>query len=212
MEKPQEKKLCDEDCKNLEKMCNAAGVAGKSAARPYLKSSVWSHVLSRLPWLIFLLFAAMACGLLVAVYENSFLKLPLLVTFIPLIMAIAGAGGSQTSTVIIRSMTTGEITTRQYARAFMKESLISLFCGAVLGFCMFGYVVAVYKNLTLGMVLWLGLIATVIFAKLLGMALPIVAKRIKIDPALIASPLVTIIADIFGIFVFFTLAQVLLGL
>ena len=198
-------------CTNLNKMCNQAGVTG-SAAGTYLSTSIWSHSLSRLPWLIFLLFAALGAGMLVTVYEKTFLELPLLVAFIPMIMAIAGAGGSQVSTVVIRSMVVGEITTREYLRAFAKEFWISLVCGVVLGLVIFGYIMAVYQDWMLGLVLGLGLIATIIFAKLLGMALPIIAKRIKIDPAMIAAPLVTIIADIFGIFAFFTFAQILLNI
>ena len=203
--------------KSLKTMCKTAGVCDLGVDRPYLKTSIWSHAYARLPWLIFLLFAAIACGALVMIYEEAFEKLPLLVAFIPLIMAIAGAGGSQVSTVVIRSMAVGEITAKQYLRAFLKEFLVSIVCGVVLGAVMFGYVLARYRRVEsttpvmLGVVLWLGLIATVVFAKLLGMLLPILAKKVKIDPALIASPLVTIIADIFGIFAFFTFAQVLLG-
>ena len=179
--------------------------------KTYLGTSVWRHAAARLPWLVFLLFAALLCGLLVTFYEKTFLKLPLLVAFIPMIMAIAGAGGSQVSTVVIRSMAMEEITARQYLRAFAKEFWVSAICGVVLGAINFVYILARYGDSLLGLVLWLGLVATVIFAKILGMALPILARKVKIDPALVASPLVTIIADIFGIFAFFTIAQVMLG-
>jgi len=197
-------------CEKLKTMCAQAGVTKQGVDKPYLKTSIWRHSYARLPWLIFLLFAAMACGALVMIYEEAFEKLPLLVAFIPLIMAIAGAGGSQTATVIIRSMAVGEITTKQYLRAFIKEFWISLISGIVLGAVNFVYIIIAHRDYMLGFVLWLGLIATVIFAKLLGMLLPILAKKVKIDPAMVASPLVTIIADIFGIFAFFTFAQLML--
>ena len=183
----------------------------KRTQYPYLNVSIWTHVWLRLPWLIVLLFGSVLAGALVTFYEPTFLKLPLLVAFIPLIMAIAGAGGSQTSTVIIRSMVTGEITTKKYLKAFLKEFIISVIIGIALGALMFGYVISLYQNIMLGIVLWLGLIATVIFAKILGMFLPIMCKWLKIDPAMVASPVVTITADIFGIFAFFTFAQLILG-
>jgi magnesium transporter len=194
-------------------MCGAAGVTGKnSTARPYLQTSIWRHSWSRLPWLVFLVFAALFAGLLVSHYESSFLAMPILVAFIPMLMGIAGAGGSQSSTVIIRSLAIGEISTKQYLRAFIKELWISLICGALVGLVGLGYILVVERHWRLGVVLYLGLLATIIFAKLLGMLLPIGAKKIKIDPALISSPLVTIIADIFGIFAYFTFAQMMLNI
>jgi magnesium transporter len=194
-------------------MSRAAGVsAGADQDKGYLGTSIWRHTGTRLPWLIFLLFAAMLAGLLISHYEQSFKTMPLLVSFIPMIMAIAGAGGSQVSTVIIRAMATGEITKREYFRAFMKEFWVSVLCGVALGFVNFLYILIAHGNAQFGLVMWLGLIATVIFAKVLGLIMPIIAKWCKIDPALIASPLVTIIADIFGIFVYFSFAVLMLGL
>ena len=133
-----------EKCANLRKMCSQAGVNKSGTDKPYLKTPIWRHCYARLPWLIFLLFAAMLCGALVMVYEETFKELPLLVAFIPLIMAIAGAGGTQVSTVVIRSMAVGEITTKQYFKAFFKEFWIALICGLVLGLVNYGYVLARY--------------------------------------------------------------------
>jgi len=209
---------CPQCCKSLETMCKQAGVNKPGTDKPYLTTPFWKHSVARLPWLIFLLFAAIGCGLLVMVFEEQFEKIPLLVAFIPLIMAIAGAGGSQTSTVAIRAMAVGEITTKQYLKAFWKEFVISVVCGIILGGVMFVYILIFYPriehttSLLFATVLWLGLIATVIFAKLLGMLLPILAKKVRIDPAMVSSPLVTIIADLFGIFAFFGLAILMLGI
>jgi len=191
-------------------MHQGAGITS-NASKSYFATSIWGHSVSRLPWLIFLLFASLLAGALVSYYEASFLQMPILVAFIPMIMGLAGAGGSQSSTVIIRSMAVGEIKTRQYFKAFMKEFAISLVCGMVMGLVIFVYGLILYKDTTLSFVLWLGLLATIIFAKSLGMILPVLAKKCKIDPALISSPLVTIVADIFGIFAYFTFATVLLG-
>jgi len=189
-----------------------AGVVDNKKDRPYLETSVWRHAASRLPWLTFLIFAALGAGILVSHYEESFLKMPILVAFIPMIMGIAGAGGSQAATVIIRSMAIGEITSRQYFRAFRKEFMVSVISGVALGFVVFVYIMITEQNLRLGFVMWLALLATVMFAKAFGMLLPITAKALKIDPALISSPLVTIIADIFGIFAYFSFAQIILGI
>jgi len=191
-------------------MHQGAGIAS-NASKAYFATSIWGHSKSRLPWLVFLLFASLLAGVLVSYYEASFLEMPILVAFIPMIMGLAGAGGSQSSTVIIRSMAVGEIQTKQYYKAFIKEFAISLICGMVMGLIIFLYGLAVYQDMILGLVLWLGLLATIIFAKTLGMILPVLAKRCRIDPALISSPLVTIIADIFGIFAYFTFATILLG-
>ena len=219
-EKKSLKQLCCEKCRHIieyqdlgNEMCKAAGISGKNADKPYFGISIIRHSLSRLPWLFFLMFAALGAGLLVTHYEAAFLKLPILVAFIPMLMGIAGAGGSQSSTVIIRSLVTGELTTRQYFKAFIKEFWISIICGALVGALGFLYIIITQSfDWKLGFVLGLGLLATIIFAKLLGMILPVAAKKIKIDPALISSPLVTIIADIFGIFAYFTFAQVILGI
>jgi magnesium transporter len=192
-------------------ICQRVGVTRVGCTRPYLATSLWRHVGSRMPWLAFLLFAALGAGALVSHYEQSFMKEPILVAFIPMIMGIAGAGGSQSSTVIIRALAVGEITTKQYMRAFAREAIISLVCGVLSGLLVFVFALAVYQNLLLGLTLWLGLFATIVFAKLLGLWLPILAKKCRIDPALISSPLVTIIADIFGIFAYFTFAMLLLG-
>jgi len=189
-----------------------AGVVNTSENKPYLATSIRKHVSLRIPWLVFLLFASLLAGILVSFYEQSFLALPILVTFIPMIMGIAGAGGSQSSTVIIRAMAVGEITRKQYLKAFYKESMVSLISGVLLGLIVFSYIMIAEGNVTLGIVLWLGLLCTVVFAKMLGLALPILAKLVRIDPALISSPLVTIIADIFGIFAYFSFARLLLGL
>ena len=191
-------------------MHQGAGITS-NASKSYFATSIWGHSVSRLPWLIFLLFASLLAGALVSYYEASFLQMPILVAFIPMIMGLAGAGGSQSSTVIIRSMAIGEIKTKQYFKAFVRELAISLVCGMAMGLVIFLYGLILYKDIILGFVLWLGLLATIIFAKSLGMILPVLAKKCKIDPALISSPLVTIIADIFGIFAYFTFATVLLG-
>ena len=194
-------------------MHQGAGIASiaSNASKTYFATSIWGHSVSRLPWLVFLLFASLLAGVLVSYYEASFLEMPVLVAFIPMIMGLAGAGGSQSSTVIIRSMAVGEIQTKQYYKAFIKEFAISLICGMAMGLIIFLYGMTVYQDVILGFVLWLGLLATIIFAKTLGMILPVLAKRCRIDPALISSPLVTIIADIFGIFAYFTFATILLG-
>ncbi|MCL2540252.1 MAG: magnesium transporter [Firmicutes bacterium] len=207
-------------CKSLAKdlspeMYKAAGVgySKKTGDRPYLKTSVWRHTASRLPWLIFLVFAALLAGLLVTYYEQSFLRLPILVAFIPMLMGIAGAGGSQSATVIIRSLAIGELTLKKYFLALLKELWISLLCGAAIAVVGFAYIIITEQlHWQLGLVLGLGLMATIVFAKLLGITLPMLAKLVRIDPALISSPLVTIIADIFGIFIYFTFAQAILGI
>jgi len=181
--------------------------------RPYFTTSVWRHTASRLPWLIGLVFALLFAGILITFYEESFLAMPILVAFIPMLMGIAGAGGSQSATVIVRAMAIGEITTKQYLRAFWKETRISVLCGAAIGLFGFVYILLTENgDWLLGSVLMLTLLATIVFAKLLGMLLPIGAKAVRIDPALISSPLVTILADIFAIWVYFTFAQMILGI
>ena len=181
--------------------------------RPYLTTSVWRHTASRLPWLVGLVFALLLAGVLITFYEESFIRMPILVAFIPMLMGIAGAGGSQSATVIVRAMAIGEVTTKQYIRAFWKEARISVLVGAALGIIGFLYIVITEGgDWLLGSVLMLTLLATIIFAKLFGMLLPIGAKKVRIDPALISSPLVTILADIFAIFVYFTFAQMILGI
>ena len=145
-------------------------------------------------------------GAIITHYENAFATIPILVSFIPMIMGTGGNCGSQSSTLIIRGMAIDEISLKDFAKAIWKELRVSFLVGAVLALVNGIRIMIQYNNIMLALVLGLTLIATVILAKLLGCMLPMLAKKLKLDPAIMASPLITTIVDTCSILIYFAIA------
>lgn len=172
----------------------------------YFKTSVFKHAKNRILWLLLLMLSATVTGAILNYYEAAFAAVPILVSFIPMIMGTGGNCGSQSSTLIIRGMAMDEIRPKDFFRAVWKEIRVALLVGIALAICNGIRVVIQYHDLQLAIVLGLTLIGTVCLSKTLGCALPMLAKKLKLDPAIMAAPLITTIVDSCSILIYFTIA------
>ena len=181
---------------------------------PYLKPSVFSHVRARIPWLFVLMLAGMLNGVILGNYEAAISGLPILVTFMPMLTGTGGNSGSQTTATVIRAMTLDEISLRDSFRVMGKEIRVALTIGVVFGVLNFARIYFFTDDpdrVGVGLVLGLAMIFTILMAKTLGAFLPLLAKKIKLDPAVVASPMITTIVDVVSLMFYFRLAMVLLG-
>ena len=172
----------------------------------YFKTSVFSHAKNRILWLLILMLSSAITGAIITHYENAFAAIPVLVSFIPMIMGTGGNCGSQSSTLIIRGMAIDEISLKDFGKAIWKELRVSLLVGIVLAVVNGIRIMIQYNDFMLSIVLGLTLITTVVLAKLLGCILPMLAKKLKLDPAIMASPLITTIVDTCSILIYFAIA------
>ena len=191
----------DENTEDFEKM---AGITPSD--NTYLRTSAFTLAKHRIPWLVFLMIPAMITGALMEYYEAAFVSIPILVTFIPQITGTGGNCGSQSSTMIIRGLALDEITPRDIAKVWWKELRVALICGAALSLVNFARIMIQYHDLEVAVVVSVTLILTVCIAKSMGCVLPILAKLAHVDPAIMASPLITTITDAFSILVYFNFA------
>lgn len=188
----------------------------------YLKTPVWRHAKNRIFWLLFLMLSATLTGSIIQHYEEAFVTIPILVAFVPMLMDTGGNCGSQSSTMIIRGLALDEIRFKDFFRVLFKEFRVAILVGIVLAvvnglrvFLMYQGNQEVLSHMTLmqlATVSGLSLIGTVVLAKCLGCILPMAAKKCKMDPALMASPLLTTILDTCSVFLFFNIAIALLHL
>ena len=172
----------------------------------YFKTSVFKHAKNRILWLLLLMLSATVTGAILNYYEAAFAAVPILVSFIPMIMGTGGNCGSQSSTLIIRGMAMDEIRPKDFFRAVWKEIRVALLVGIALAICNGIRVGIQYHDLQLAIVLGLTLVGTVCLSKILGCALPMLAKKLKLDPAIMAAPLITTIVDSCSILIYFTIA------
>lgn len=181
--------------------------------KPYLKESVFNLAKNRLLWLLVLMFSSMITGGILAKYEAAFAALPLLVTFIPMLTGTGGNAGSQSSTLIIRGLTTGDVEPSDIFKVVWKEIRVGVIVGVVLGLINFIRLVIMYPgNAMICLTVVLSLFCTVIMAKTIGCMLPIVASKLKLDPAIMAAPLISTIIDAFSLIVYFQIACRLLNI
>ncbi|HHT45091.1 MAG TPA: magnesium transporter [Fastidiosipila sp.] len=181
--------------------------------KPYLKTSVWEHARSRGAWLMILMISGMINGLILGRFENAFLAVPMLVTFIPMLTDTGGNAGSQSSTMIIRGMAVGEIGFRDFWSVIWKELRISWLVGFAMALVNFARIYFFSDHNWLGgLAVSFALIAIVTLSKIVGGALPLLAKKIGMDPAIMAAPMITTIVDALGLIIYFTVASALLGI
>lgn len=198
--------LQEENTEDFEKM---AGMAPSEDT--YMKTSVIELAKNRIVWLLILMLSAMVTGAMLEHYEAAIATIPLLVSFIPMLMDTGGNCGSQASTMIIRGMALDEIDLKDFAKVWFKEIRVALICSLILAAVNFIRIWLQYRDLGVACVVSMTLIATVCVAKSLGCVLPMLAKKLKLDPAIMASPMITTITDACSIFAFFTIATHLLA-
>lgn len=178
----------------------------------YFKTSAFTHARKRILWLLVLMLSATFTGIIITEYEEALSAL--LVSFVPMLMDTGGNSGSQSSAMIIRGLATEDIRLRDYGKVVLKELKIGLMVGVTLALANAARLLllnAVYYHVEGGMtqeiiVVGLTLIGTVLLAKLLGCSLPMLAKRLKLDPALVASPVMTTLVDTATILIYFNIA------
>ena len=178
----------------------------------YMKTSVFNHAKNRILWLLILMLSATITGTIITRYEVAIASLPVLVAFLPMLMDTGGNSGSQASTLIIRGLAMDEISTKDVLKVMWKEFRIALLVGSTLALANGIRIYVQYKELKISIVVALTLIFTVIIAKLLGCTMPMLAKKLKLDPAIMASPLITTMVDACSVFIFFNIATAILGL
>lgn len=178
----------------------------------YFHTSIMEHVRNRLPWLLILMFSSIATGLVIEKYELAFQAMPALVALMPMLSDTGGNAGSQTSTLIIRGMALGEIRLSDFLKVVFKESRIALICGMVLGIANGLRIFIQYHNIVLASIIAITLVLTVIVSKLCGAIMPMLAKKLGMDPAIMASPLLTTVVDVCSVFIYFNIATILMGL
>ena len=200
--------IVEESTEDMEKM-----VALSPSDDPYLKTGVFRLAKNRIIWLMILMLSATISAGIIATFEESLAVLPILVAFIPMLMDSAGNAGCQSSTLIIRGMAVGEIRLRDFLRVLWREIRVGSICGLVLGLVNLVRVYLMHgHNFMLALTVTLSLFITILMAKSLGGFLPIFAKRIKLDPALMAAPLITTICDASSLIIYFSIAKVILSL
>ena len=181
--------------------------------KPYLKTGVFETWKNRIPWLILLLISSTFTGSIITHYEQALGSMVILTAFIPMLMGTGGNAGGQASATIIRGLSVGEIRMGNILRILWKEFRISLLCGVSLSVLIFVKAMLIDRaSVEVALVVAISLLATVILAKLVGCALPILAKRVGFDPAVMASPFITTIVDAVSLLIYFQIASYALGL
>ncbi len=185
--------------------------------RPYLKTGVFHTYLQRIPWLLLLMISATVTSRIMQSFESALAACVALTAFVPMLTDTGGNSGSQASVTIIRGLSLGEIHFSDIFKVVLKELGVASLCGISLALVNFGKMMLFdvgHGSVTaqIALTVSLTLFITVIIAKLVGCILPIVAKRVKLDPAVVASPFITTIVDALALIVYFTIASSLLGL
>jgi len=189
-----------------------AGITG-DADEEYLDMSVLKHVKTRLPWMIILTLSYMITGRLITSFENMLSAVVCLVSYMPMIMGTGGNSGSQSATLIIRGLATEEVEIKDFAKVLWKEIRISVLIGLVLSALNFLRIVFL-EGQTMGVAftVCISMLFVVMIAKSVGSMLPIIAKKIGIDPALMAGPLVASLTDMISMVIYFACATMILNI
>ncbi len=175
----------------------------------YWEATLWTLYRTRIGWLAALVLVNLVSGGVLAAFEETLTSVVALAFFIPLIIATGGNAGMQSATIIIRGISTGDVELREWGSAFLREAGIGLFLGVTLGVltALLGYARGGWD---LGLVVFLTMISMLLVTNLLGMSLPFIFGKIGVDPAVASGPLVTSVADIIGLMIYFSIATWLL--
>ncbi|WP_294541705.1 magnesium transporter [uncultured Gemmiger sp.] len=200
--------LQDEASEDFAKM-NAMSPVDK----PYFRMSMWELYKSRTPWLLFLMLSATFSSLVIRGYENALAAVTVLTAYIPMLTDAGGNAGSQSTSTIIRGVAVGDIRPRDLPRILWREMRVALMCGGTLAICNI-IKLSLFDRVGLGvaLVVSLTLLCTVLLSQLIGGALPLAARKIGIDPAVMASPLITTIVDTTTLLIYFNFARLILHL
>ncbi len=199
----------EENTEDLQKM-NAMLPTEKT----YLKTSVLETWKSRFPWLLLLMISATFTGSIITGFEDKLSSLTILTAFIPMLMDTGGNSGGQASVTVIRAMSLGEVTFKDYFKVIWKEIRVGLMCGSALAVVNFAKIWIVDKTmfhndeitLMVDLAICTTLVIEIVFAKFIGCSLPMLAKKVGFDPAVMSSPFITTIVDAVSLLVYFGIA------
>ena len=197
--------LEDEYTEDFHKMA-----AIKPFEKPYLSMSVVELAKRRIFWLLVLMISAFFTGGIITHYESLFVVFPVLIASLPMLMNTSGNGGTQSSTLVIRGMAVGELDTSDWWRILWKEVRVGAMVGGVLGSVNIAHKWFLSGNVKLGFTIGLSLFATILISKVIGSMLPVLAKMMKIDPAIMAAPILTTIVDAGVLIVYFFVATIVM--
>ena len=200
--------LQEEATEDMEKMA-----AIVPSDKPYLKTTVFETWKKRIPWLLLLMISATFTGKIIASFEDALSVYVVLTTFIPMLMDTGGNAGGQASVTVIRGLSLNEISFSDTAKVLWKEIRVAILCGITLAAANFVKLMIVDRvTMPVAAVVCLTLVAAVFFAKIVGSMLPIAAKKLGFDPAVMASPFITTIVDALSLLIYFKIATLLLGI
>lgn len=210
--------LQQEQQEDVEKLM---AIGGSHQVGAYLKLSTWDHFKSRIPWILGLALLGFISGYIVQSYESILLQVAILASFMPMLADTGGNAGSQSATLVIRALALKEITTRDAIKILVKEFKVAFLMAAVLALVVYLRVLlfighssgtGTISPVKVGVAVAIALAIQVISSTLIGAFLPLIASSFKLDPAVVASPMLTTIVDITGLFIFFSVAKAMLGI
>ena len=191
--------------------------------KSYIRTSPWELFKHRIPWLMLLMISATFTGLIITSFEKALSQLVILTAFIPMLMDTGGNSGSQSSVTVIRAISLGELDFKDLGKVLLKEFTTALMCGLALGLVCFGKVIVVdgiifgnmaeavnYSFPVVAIVVSITMSLTVVMAKMIGCTLPLVAKKLGFDPAVMARPFITTIVDALSLLVYLKIATTVL--
>ena len=188
---------------------NAVGPSEK----PYFRQSMWDLYKSRAPWLLFLMVSATFSSMVIRSYESALAAVAVLTAYIPMLTDAGGNAGSQSTSTIICGLAVGDIAPKDLPRILWRECRAALLCGGTLAVCNFAKLMLLDRVcFGVSLVVCLTLVCTVLLSQLIGGILPIIAKKLKLDPAVMASPLITTIVDTTTLLIYFNIAKAVLHL
>ena len=200
--------IYEEAAEDIEKMA-----AITPTDKSYIKTGVFETWKKRIPWQMLLMIMATFTGQIMGIYENALTRQAVLATFIPMLMNTGGNAGGQTSVTVIRGLSVGEIEFGDILRVMWKEIRVAFLCGITLALVNFGKMMVFDRvGIMIAAVVSVTILTIVCFAKLVGCILPMVAKKIGLDPAVMANPFITTIVDAISLVVFFRFSIIFLGL
>lgn len=179
----------------------------------YLDVGIWQLARNRLPWLLILMISATFTGRIMGKYEDVLVSVAVLGTFIPMLMDTGGNAGTQSSTLVIRGLAIGDIRVSDGIKVLLKEFAVSFIVGIILAVTNFTRLIVIEQvGMLVAATVSISLIVTIVLSKVIGGILPIFAKQLKMDPAIMAGPLITTIVDALSLIAYFAIATTMLGL
>ena len=201
----------DETTEDIERMAGIIDL--EDSDKEYLDKSVFQHVKARLPWLLMMMVALMLTGAIISGFEEVLSKVIVLVAYMPLLMGMGGNTGSQASTLIVRGLALNEVELEDTFKVLWKEFRISFCVGAVLSVFNFAKIIWIDgESPLIAATVCISLILIVTFAKCLGGMVPMLAKKLNVDPALMANPVIASLTDMVSVLIYFVMAKIILGL